>query len=129
VVAKQVLYHMRHILSLFCFSSFLGRVLVFVFFLPGAAWAYLSPPPHKYVPLRQARIRKSSRLLQNTEFNIVFQIEHSSISLRLLFNCKYVQVIHTLAQGQLKPRSPGLGPPMPAPLIDIGWESPVFPFP
>jgi hypothetical protein len=56
----------------------------------------------------QARIRESLGLLEHIWLNVVFQIEHSSLSLSLLFSCKCV-VIHTLVQVQLKPPSPGTG--------------------
>jgi hypothetical protein len=62
--------------------------------------------------LRQARIRESSVLIENIGLNIAFQINHA------------------LAQGQLRPPSPGLETThAPHHSLIIGWESPGSSFP
>jgi hypothetical protein len=58
--------------------------------------------------------KTSSGLLKHTELNTVFQVEHSSLSLSLLFNCKCVGYSH-----------PGPGPPLPL-HVDYWWSGITF---
>jgi hypothetical protein len=83
------------------------------------------------VELRQARVRESSVLTENMWLNIVFQNEHSSLSLSLLFNYRCGCTLPTSWLGHSSDH-PHLawGPSMPHPThwLSIGNYQ-VLPFP
>jgi hypothetical protein len=75
--------------------------------------------------LRQATVRESLGLIENLWLNIVLHIEHSSLSLSLLFNCRYV---YRLSMPWYRDglHCPHLAPPH---SLSIGRESPGSPLP